>query len=274
MKTEESNPVSDAESNLSEAEQRSDIDDAPAQKEETREKEILQEQKEPLGESATTDQTLAGDTAPETLGQDDQTPGTKGQESESEESQKEQGESIVITHEAEEGVMPYLEELEKQMKALNHAFEVKLKYDQQKEKTIDRLHNELTRYKNDLISTLLKPVLMDVIQHIDKERKWLAGLKKKHEKGELSIEKLLRDLEGMPAEWEEIIERQGVQSYQVEGEGLEGKKQKVISTEITEQPGLHKTIAKRVASGYEWAGKTLRKEEVIVYKYQQETEES
>ncbi|MFV8826483.1 nucleotide exchange factor GrpE [Alkalihalobacterium sp. APHAB7] len=156
--------------------------------------------------------------------------------------------------------MTKLQELQK---SLNADFMAKLKYDQHKESLIDRLHNEVQEYKQDLVKSTMMPVINDLIMVIDGIQK----LTENHRSSEQPVdpEKILKQMEMITGDIEEVLYRQGVEPYESLEDTFNPLKQKVHSTEVTQDAENEKKIARRYRKGYEWDGKNIRKEFVSVY---------
>jgi len=157
--------------------------------------------------------------------------------------------------------------LNERLLGLENEFSSKLKYDQHKDKIIDKLHREVQDYKSGLLQNLLRPVIMDVIHTIDDIGR-LADSHKSKKPEELDPVKLLNQMEGFAADLEEILYRQGVEAYHCEGLGFDPKRQKIVKTRSTEDESLNHSVCKRVHNGYCWDEKTFRPEMVHVYKYE------
>jgi molecular chaperone GrpE len=164
-----------------------------------------------------------------------------------------------------------LDTLGERFSILEVEFESKIKYDQHKEKVIDNLHKELQDYKNDLVKSLLRPIIMDIILAIDGITKLVN--KHKEEESGLDPQKLLKQMEESPSELEEILFRQGVDPFNVDHTGFDPKQQKIVETEITDDQLKDKTISKRVHKGYEWEGKVLCRERVNVYLFKADSKD-
>ncbi|MCK4761653.1 MAG: nucleotide exchange factor GrpE [Candidatus Aminicenantes bacterium] len=156
--------------------------------------------------------------------------------------------------------------LNETMEHLQAEFKSKLKYDQYKEKIIDDLHKEVQGYKNDLIKNLLKPLIMDIIHTIDDTTKLVNNHRSK-DTTELDPLKLIKQMEDISSDLDEILFRQGLESFNCEQEEFDPGKQKIIKTETTGDQSKDKTISKRVHKGYMWDEKMLRREMVNVYVY-------
>lgn len=177
-------------------------------------------------------------------------------------SQVEMGQDIVNT------LNSNLESLRKQLDNLEDEFKSKIKYNQHKEKIIDELHRELQAYKNDLIKSQVRPVIMDIIHVIDNINKLVT-----HQKARKPIKldplKLLGQMEGISSDLEEVLNRQGVEPFKLQQPGFDPKSQRVVKTEFNADPSKDKSVAGVIQGGYEWEGNILRKEQVIVYTYKE-----
>lgn len=159
-----------------------------------------------------------------------------------------------------------LGELNKQLQDLDTEFKSKIKYDQHKEKIIDDLHREVQEYKNDLIRQLIRPVVMDIIHVIDDITKLVNNHKSKA-CSELDPLKLIKQMEDISSDLENVLSRQGIDSFSCEQPEFNPKSQRIIKTEITSDQAADRTIARKIHKGYEWDGKVLRQEMVNVFVY-------
>lgn len=151
---------------------------------------------------------------------------------------------------------------------LSSQFQSKLKYDKHKEEIIDRLHSENQSYKNDLFKKIIMPFVTEVILLIDD----YTSLYKKHseiEITELDTEKLLKQFGSIPDDLEELLYKNGIESYTNEEDTVDFAKQKVVKTVPTEIPEKDKTICERIKKGYLLEGKIIRQEQVSCYKFEE-----
>ena len=163
-----------------------------------------------------------------------------------------------------------MEILQLNMGNLEKDFQGKLKYDQHKEKIIDNLHRELQDYKNDIHKRLLQPMILDMIHLIDDIRK-LSGHYRKKEVSEVGPGRLLKDLESIPSDLEDILYRQGVEPFICSGDIFNPAKQRVMKTIETSDQMEDKLIHERLRPGYEWEEKVIRPEMVVVKTYRSPT---
>lgn len=162
-----------------------------------------------------------------------------------------------------------LDGLKEQFGILEAEFKSKIKYDGHKEKIINDLHREVQEYKNDLIKNFLRPIIMDTIHTIDDITKLVDNYDSK-DSLELDPLKLVKQMKGIASDLEDILFRQGVESFNCEQLEFEPKQQKIIKTEITDDQSKDKTISRRVHNGYKWEENVLRREMVDVYVYKPE----
>ncbi|QSS99710.1 nucleotide exchange factor GrpE [Pontibacillus sp. ALD_SL1] len=155
--------------------------------------------------------------------------------------------------------------LEKQFEGLSREFTSKVKQDESKEKVIDSLHRELQTYKEDQIKDIIKPVINDLILMADRTKKQVDRLSKEDE---LNPQKLLRALDDSVLDVDDILYRQGIESFTHTSETFDSKKQQIVKTIKTDDETKDKQIAEVVGKGYEWDGKVFRNEKVNVFVYE------
>ena len=156
--------------------------------------------------------------------------------------------------------------LEKQMNQLNIEFTGKLKFDENKERIIDNLHRELQTYKDDQIKDIVKPFVNDMILTADRTMKLIEKFEQDEK---LHPRKLVQVIKDSAQDIEDILFRQGVESFHCEGDMFDAKRQQIVKTIKTGNPAKDKKIAEVVGHGYEWDGKIIRPEKVNIYLYDQ-----
>ncbi len=186
------------------------------------------------------------------------------------EDQPDSGDDIIIPE--EEGIIDpvflKLDEIEGQINELRKDFNLKIKIDEQKNKIIDSMHNELQAYKDDILKKYLTPLIIDLIQFIDNMKRVNKFYNIKNPCGS-DPEKLLGLIESIPFDIEDICARQGVTPYNCEGNIFDPIRQMVSKRIETADKTKDKTIAERLRPGYEWDGKVIRREIVAVYTYKE-----
>jgi molecular chaperone GrpE (heat shock protein) len=156
---------------------------------------------------------------------------------------------------------------------LQDSFNAKIKYDEHKEKIIDALHHELQEYKNDIVKKLLQSMIMDVIKVIDDVRKMAAHFRMRPAT-DIDSGKILKYLETVPVDLEDVVGLHGVKPFICEGSLFDASRQRVTKKVKTNDPDKDKTIAKSLRPGYEWDGQVIRPEMVATYHYVDENTET
>ena len=160
-----------------------------------------------------------------------------------------------------------IEEIYDVVEGLRRDFEFKLKNDAQKNKIIDGLHTELQAYKNDIVKSHLRSLVMDVIQFIDNTRK-LTQHYATLGPAEVDPVKLLNLLNGIPSELEDLLNRQGVSPFTCEERTFDPSRQRAMKRIPTPEADQDKTVAETLHPGYEWDGQIIRPEMVKVHVFQ------
>ena len=150
---------------------------------------------------------------------------------------------------------------------LSAQFESKIKYDKHKEEIIDKLHSENQAFKNDLYKKLILPLVNEIIFMLDD----YSILFKKHSESEINevdVPKLLKQFGGISEDLENLLYKNGIDVYSVEGEQFDSSKQKVIKTIPTDDPLKDKTVCVKLKKGFVLDGKIIRMEHVSCYKFE------
>jgi len=158
-----------------------------------------------------------------------------------------------------------------QLAELKDEFVGKLKYDGHKDKIIDKLHQELQEYKQDIVKKHILSIVLDVVKVADDIRKWLTYFRSL-DVSQRDPVKLFRYLEAIPSDLEDIFYWQGVKPYTSTDGEFNPAKQRAIKKIPTDDITKDKTVAKSLRPGYEWEDKIIRQEMVAVYVYEEETE--
>jgi len=167
-------------------------------------------------------------------------------------------EEVSVTASIQESL---LQELLKGMAGLRQDFDVKVKYDESKERLITNLHKELQFYRDDLHFRVLKPMFIDLISLYDDLGTFIEGIPQD------SNAQLVRHIVMFQETVEEILHRNGVDTFNCEQETFFPGKQRNLRVIATSDPAQDKHIARRVRPGFEYSSKLLRHEIVETYKY-------
>ncbi len=144
-------------------------------------------------------------------------------------------------------------------------FERELRAESTRERIVDRLHAELQEYKQDMLLGVMKPVFLDLIQLHDDIGKMVAAQGTSIPEDNTLARQLLDTLSGYQQAIEDILYRQGVEPFSLEGETFDPRKQRAATTVATDDPSLAKTIAARQRKGFQSGERVLRPEVVSVY---------
>jgi len=158
------------------------------------------------------------------------------------------------------------DELSRRIDALQTTFERELRAEATRERVVDRLHAELQDYKQDFLLKVQRPIFIDLIQLHDDIGKMVDARTKPpgdddHSPDPRSL------LEPIQTAIEDILYRQGVEPFAVEGTEFDPRRQRAISTQATDDPALNKHVAARVRKGFCSGDKLIRPEIVTVFTF-------
>lgn len=164
-----------------------------------------------------------------------------------------------------------LQELSNKVEQMNQLFMQKIAHTTHEEKIVDQMHAELQKYKQDMYAQLVRPILLDIIEMRDSILRMSANFASKPE-GEQSIP--LKTFSDYAYDVQDILEKNNITIYDSkEGDEFSPIKQKAIKKVITPVEELHGKIAESLSSGYEYLGKPISPEKVVVYVYQKPVNE-
>jgi molecular chaperone GrpE len=159
-------------------------------------------------------------------------------------------------------------QLGRRLDLLQTTFERELRAEATRERVVDRLHAELQDYKQDFLLKVQRPIFIDLIQLHDDIGKMIdsrvpadAGLERSAE--------IRGNLEPIQTAIEDILYRQGVEPFALEGTEFDPRKQRAVSTQTTDDPGLNKRVAARLRKGFCAGDKLIRPEIVAVFTFRQ-----
>jgi molecular chaperone GrpE len=157
------------------------------------------------------------------------------------------------------------EGLNRKLDALQTLFDREIRAEATREKVVDRLHAELQEYKQGLLLGILKPVFVDLIQLHDDIGKMVAA----QVGAEGEVARLLDMMSGFQQGIEDILYRQGVEPFALEGDAFDPRRQRALSTVPTDDPDCNKRVAARLRKGFQAGDKLIRPEMVTVYSYKE-----
>ncbi|MDR1578890.1 MAG: nucleotide exchange factor GrpE [Synergistaceae bacterium] len=138
---------------------------------------------------------------------------------------------------------------------------------------VNKLHEELQKYKNDLIWKAIQPLLVGIVRMNDKITETVGKVQSKKE---TDPDKIIDAFEYVPEMLEETLFRQRVTDYSTEpGNALNVLRHKVVKPVIeTDDETKHHTIALSLRNGYEYEGKMVAEELVRVFSYKPKSAET
>ena len=158
------------------------------------------------------------------------------------------------------------EGMNRKLDALQTLFDREIRAEATREKVVDRLHAELQEYKQGLLMGILRPVFVDLIQLHDDMGKMVAA---RGEDTEGEVGRLLDLIRGFQQGIEDILYRQGVEPFALEGDAFDPRRQRALSTVPTDDPDRNKRVATRLRKGFQAGDKVIRPEMVTVYSYKE-----
>lgn len=152
------------------------------------------------------------------------------------------------------------EAIQGRLDGLQTVFEREIRAEATREKVVDRLHAELQEYKQDLLLNILRPVFVDLIQLHDDIGKIIAA----HPEADGEARRLVDLMAGFQQGIEDILYRQGVEPFTVEGDAFDPRRQRAVATIPTDDTALNKTIAARHRKGFHLlAGEKMIRPEIV-----------
>jgi molecular chaperone GrpE len=160
------------------------------------------------------------------------------------------------------------EQLGRRLEVLQTTFERELRAEATRERVVDRLHAELQDYKQDFLLKVQRPIFIDLIQLHDDIGKMIDAQTSASGESDRSVD-LRGILEPIQTAIEDILYRQGVEPFAVEGTEFDPRKQRAVSTQTTDDPALNKRVASRLRKGFNSGEKLIRPEIVTVFTFRQ-----
>lgn len=189
------------------------------------------------------------------------------------------GETVEQTEEQDEKktddnlgvIFDNLRELSNKVDQMNQLFIQKIAHTTHEEKIVDQMHAELQKYKQDMYAQLVRPILLDIIEMRDSILRMSASFASKPE-GEQNIP--LKTFSDYAYDVQDILEKNNITIYDSkEGDDFSPIKQKAIKKVTTPVEELHGKIAESLSSGYDYLGKPISPEKVVVYVYKKTVNE-
>lgn len=169
--------------------------------------------------------------------------------------------------EAMNEIINSLGELSNKIDEMNILFAKKIQHTTHEEKMVDLMHSELQKYKDDMYSQLVRPILMDIIEVRDSILRMSQNYASKSD-GEQNIP--LKVFSDYSFDIQDILEKNNITIYEsAEGDTFVPIKQRIVKKIETAVAELHGKVAESLSSGYDYMGKPISPEKVAVYLYRE-----
>lgn len=149
-------------------------------------------------------------------------------------------------------------QVQERLAGLQAQFDREVRAEASRERIVDRLHAELQEYKQDLLLKVQRPIFVDLIQLHDDVGKMAAAQP-------AEAEGFRGTLESIQTALEDVLYRQGVEPFRVDGDSFDPRRQRAVTTVPTPDPALARTVAARLRPGFQSGDKVIRPEMVTVY---------
>jgi molecular chaperone GrpE len=163
-----------------------------------------------------------------------------------------------------EAITGLKEDLTRRLDAVQTILERERRAEAARERVVDRLHAELQEYKQDLLLKVQRPIFVDLIQLHDDIGKMIEARPPEDVQADRAAA-VRGILESIQTAIEDILYRQGVEPFAIEGDGFDPRRQRAVATVPTDDPARNKTIAARLRKGFQSGEKLIRPEIVSVW---------
>jgi molecular chaperone GrpE len=170
-------------------------------------------------------------------------------------------EEIAVNDDDEHLLLQVLQELQ----VLRQEFSAKLKYDATKERQVDSLYQELQGYREGLHFKILKPLFIDLIAMHDDLGKIAERLAQNT--SDAACSSMHSNLKSFQETVEEILKRNGVESFSIDSDTYVPGKQRIVRVIETLNIAEDKKIARRVRQGFRYDERILRQELIHTYRF-------
>ena len=149
------------------------------------------------------------------------------------------------------------------------AFDEKLRYDETKQKAIDRQHEELLGYRADIVARAARPFIYGMIHHHAEMGRLLAAVREEAA-AEMPSTKVCDLLQSLQEDVEQVLAENGVTAYRAEAaEPFDPVRQTVVGKALpTDDEARSGTVATCLGPGFERDGRILHKARVSAYRFE------
>lgn len=140
--------------------------------------------------------------------------------------------------------------------------EERLRYDATKEEAFQRLYEDLEQFRGEASFVQTRPLYLDLALLLDRLHWTVEQWRERYPEAVVGF------LVSLEEEVEEILARQAVVRVPASAGLFDPEHHRAVQVEETQDPEEHNSITRVVRRGYEWNGRLLRAEEVIVRRFQ------
>ena len=163
-------------------------------------------------------------------------------------------------------------QLDDKLAALEKLFETKILHSTHEEKIVDQMHKELQKYKDDMYSQLVRPILLDIIEIRDSILR-VARVHQNKPVEERSVP--IATFEMYAFDIQEILEKNSIEIFKSdEKTDFIPVRHRGIKKIPTLDKSLHSKIAESLSYGYNYQGRAISAEKVAIYFYEPQTEQA
>lgn len=155
-----------------------------------------------------------------------------------------------------------LDALAEELGSLREGLEGLARRDEIQKQAFDTLYEELRQYKDDFIFQMEKPLLLDLLLFYDSLNWFQQSLLKQ----EMSPEVTADSFQYLLDEFLELLYRRDVLPSDTRTR-FDKRFQKAVKVVVTDEADLDYQVQEVVKRGFSRSGRTLRPEEVVVYRY-------
>lgn len=153
--------------------------------------------------------------------------------------------------------------LDEKITVLEKLFETKILHTEHEEKIVDQMHRELQKYKEDMYSQLVRPILLDIIEIRDSILR-VSGAHWNKTEGEQSVP--LKTFEMYASDIQEILEKNNIEIFKSEEKSdFVPVQQRAIKKVSTSDQNLHGKVAESLSDGYSYLGRIISAEKIAVF---------
>ena len=165
-------------------------------------------------------------------------------------------------------ILAIISDSNEKLTQLIQLFEEKISKDETKGMLFEKLHDELSRYREDFVfNKILRRLFLDLITLFDR----INDVKRYYSLSQSEPKDVLDNLESFCKEIVQILKNQDVALIEEKVKKFDEKFQEAIETELTDKPEEELEIAEVIKRGFIYRGRILLRPEIVkVKKYKED----